>query len=305
MWAAGPWVRAAAAVVGAVGACSAHLVAVVTSRARGAMPVRRGATCTKFITALTCVAAIFFGYIVVRYLPGLDARRVYPAPFRDGRGRRRARASPGPLIYSRGSSPLVPALQSYWLSIHVTAMTLATGIFFVAGGPCASCTWSPSGYRKRVEAGKADAPATGSLEQDPVGADAGQADLPGLSCSASPSGPSASSLSAIWSGPGLGQVLGLGPGRDLGVHHLGDLRGLPARAGPNGAAWRGARAALHPAARLRQPGHQHARRAGVHHRTKFYGCQRIIQKAHPERMRLTWSPLGCVVAGWAFLNITR
>jgi cytochrome c-type biogenesis protein CcsB len=27
---------------------------------------------------------------------------------------------------------LPPALQSYWLAIHVTAMTLATGIFFVA-----------------------------------------------------------------------------------------------------------------------------------------------------------------------------
>ena len=35
------------------------------------------------------------------------------------------------VIYT-AAGPLVPALQSYWLSIHVTAMTLATGIFFVA-----------------------------------------------------------------------------------------------------------------------------------------------------------------------------
>src|SRR5260370_33526307 len=35
------------------------------------------------------------------------------------------------IIYTP-AGPLVPALQSYWLSVPVTAMTLATGIFFVA-----------------------------------------------------------------------------------------------------------------------------------------------------------------------------
>jgi len=30
------------------------------------------------------------------------------------------------------AGPLVPALKSYWLAIHVAAMTLSTGIFFVA-----------------------------------------------------------------------------------------------------------------------------------------------------------------------------
>jgi cytochrome c-type biogenesis protein CcsB len=35
------------------------------------------------------------------------------------------------VIYT-AAGPLVPALKSYWLAIHVAAMTLSTGIFFVA-----------------------------------------------------------------------------------------------------------------------------------------------------------------------------
>jgi cytochrome c-type biogenesis protein CcsB len=35
------------------------------------------------------------------------------------------------VIYT-AAGPLVPALQSYWLSIHVTSMTVATGTYFVA-----------------------------------------------------------------------------------------------------------------------------------------------------------------------------
>ena len=63
IWEAGPWVRVAAA-FSALGMV-AHLVAVVT---RG-LAVDRApwGNMYEFITALTCVAAIFFGYIVVRY----------------------------------------------------------------------------------------------------------------------------------------------------------------------------------------------------------------------------------------------
>src|ERR1700744_2309561 len=35
------------------------------------------------------------------------------------------------IIYT-AAGPLVPALKAYWLAIHVAAMTLSTGIFFVA-----------------------------------------------------------------------------------------------------------------------------------------------------------------------------
>ena len=57
------------------------------------------------------------------------------------------------LIYTP-AGPLVPALQSYWLSIHVTAMTLSSGIFFVAA-VLGIMYLVAERYRKRVAAGKA------------------------------------------------------------------------------------------------------------------------------------------------------
>jgi cytochrome c-type biogenesis protein CcsB len=78
----------------------------------------------EFVTALTCVAVLFFIVMMVRY------RAWYLGLFVMG-------AVVGVLglaetvIYTP-AGPLVPSLQSYWLAIHVTAMTLATGIFFVA-----------------------------------------------------------------------------------------------------------------------------------------------------------------------------
>ena len=57
------------------------------------------------------------------------------------------------VIYT-AAGPLVPALQSYWLSIHVTAMTLATGIFFVAA-VLGVMYLVAERYRARVAAGKA------------------------------------------------------------------------------------------------------------------------------------------------------
>jgi cytochrome c-type biogenesis protein CcsB len=78
----------------------------------------------EFVTALTCVAVAFFLAVMVRY------RAYYMGLF--------VMASvvlvlglAETVIYTP-AGPLVPALQSYWLAIHVTAMTLATGIFFVA-----------------------------------------------------------------------------------------------------------------------------------------------------------------------------
>jgi cytochrome c-type biogenesis protein CcsB len=56
------------------------------------------------------------------------------------------------VIYT-AAGPLVPALQSYWLSIHVTAMTLSTGIFFVAA-VLGILYLSAQHYRGRVAAGK-------------------------------------------------------------------------------------------------------------------------------------------------------
>ncbi len=153
VWAAGPWVRAAVA-FSAAGAL-AHLVAVVT---RG-LAVHRApwGNMYEFITALTCVAAIFFGYIVVRYRAWALGVFVMGAVVL-------ALGLAETLIYTP-AGPLVPALQSYWLSIHVTAMTLATGIFFVAA--VLGLMYLVAGqYRKRVEAGRVK-PGNGLLDRIP------------------------------------------------------------------------------------------------------------------------------------------
>ena len=230
---------------------SAHVVAVVT---RG-LAVHRApwGNMYEFITALTCVAAIFFGYVVVRYRAWALGVFVMGAVVL-------ALGLAETLIYTP-AGPLVPALQSYWLSIHVTAMTLATGIFFVAA-VLGIMYLVAERYRARVAAGKVK-PGNGLIDRIPSADAARQADLPdgrlrlpGLDLRRH--------RRRDLGGPGVGPLLGLGPGGDLGVHHLGDLRRLPARPGHGRLARRPR--ALHPAARLRQPDHQHARRAGLHHR---------------------------------------
>jgi cytochrome c-type biogenesis protein CcsB len=117
---AGRWVQAAVALstVGVV----AHTAAVIT---RG-LAVHRApwGNMYEFVTALTCVAAIFFLYVMIRYRAWALGVFVMGAVVI-------ALGLAETLIYT-AAGELVPALQSYWLSIHVTAMTLATGIFFVA-----------------------------------------------------------------------------------------------------------------------------------------------------------------------------
>jgi cytochrome c-type biogenesis protein CcsB len=117
---AGRWVQAALA-LSAVGAL-AHVVAVVT---RG-LAVHRApwGNMYEFVTALTCVAAIFFLFVMIKYRAWALGVFVMGAVVV-------ALGLAETLIYT-AAGQLVPALQSYWLDIHVTAMTLATGIFFVA-----------------------------------------------------------------------------------------------------------------------------------------------------------------------------
>jgi cytochrome c-type biogenesis protein CcsB len=117
---AGRWVQAALA-LSAVGVL-AHVVAVVT---RG-LAVHRApwGNMYEFVTALTCVAAIFFLFVMIKYRAWALGVFVMGAVVV-------ALGLAETLIYT-AAGQLVPALQSYWLDIHVTAMTLATGIFFVA-----------------------------------------------------------------------------------------------------------------------------------------------------------------------------
>jgi len=150
---AGRWVVAAVAFA-MIGA-AAHTTAVIT---RG-LAVHRApwGNMYEFVTALTCVAAIFFLFAMIRYRVwtlgvfvmgavvvtlGLADTLIYTAP-----------------------GDLVPALQSYWLDIHVTAMTLATGIFFVPAVLGFVYLWVDR-YTRRVAAGQA-APGNGIVRRLP------------------------------------------------------------------------------------------------------------------------------------------
>jgi cytochrome c-type biogenesis protein CcsB len=156
VWAAGPWVRVAVT-LSAVGVL-AHLIAVVT---RG-FAVHRApwGNMYEFVTALTLVAAMFFFYVMMRYRAWALGVFVMGAVVL-------ALGLAETIIYT-AAGPLVPALQSYWLSIHVTAMTLSTGIFFVAA--VLGITYLVSErFRARVAAGKAE-PGNGLLERIPSAA---------------------------------------------------------------------------------------------------------------------------------------
>ena len=150
---AGPWVRAGVALssVGVV----AHTVAVIT---RG-LAVHRApwGNMYEFVTALTCVAAIFFLFVMIRYRAWSLGVFVMGAVVV-------ALGLAETLIYT-AAGQLVPALQSYWLDIHVTAMTVATGIFFVSA--VLGCVYlAVDRYDGRVAAGKA-APGNGIVRRLP------------------------------------------------------------------------------------------------------------------------------------------
>ena len=149
----GRWVQAAMALA-AVGVV-AHTVAVVT---RG-LAVHRApwGNMYEFVTALTCVAAIFFLFVMIRYRAWALGVFVMGAVVV-------ALGLAETLIYT-AAGQLVPALQSYWLSIHVTAMTLATGIFFVAA-VLGVVYLAADRYHRRVAAGRAE-PGNGIMRRLP------------------------------------------------------------------------------------------------------------------------------------------
>ncbi len=78
----------------------------------------------EFVIAVSCVAVLFFVGLMLRYRPyrlGL----FFMAPIVIIMGLAQT------VIYTP-AGPLVPALNSYWLAIHVTSITLACGTFVVA-----------------------------------------------------------------------------------------------------------------------------------------------------------------------------
>jgi cytochrome c-type biogenesis protein CcsB len=150
---AGRWVQTALA-LSLVGVL-AHTAAVIT---RG-VAVHRApwGNMYEFVTALTCVAAIFFLFVMIRYRAWTLGVFVMGAVVI-------TLGLAETLIYT-AAGELVPALQSYWLDIHVTAMTLATGIFFVAAVLGFVYLWVDR-YARRIAAGRA-APDNGIIRRLP------------------------------------------------------------------------------------------------------------------------------------------
>jgi len=114
------WVQVAV-VLTALG-LAAHILGVV-SRGLAVHRVPWG-DMYEFVTTVTCVAVIFFFFLMFRY-----------------RAWRLGLFVIGPVVILLGlaetviytpAGQLPPALQSYWLAIHVTSITLATGAFVVA-----------------------------------------------------------------------------------------------------------------------------------------------------------------------------
>ncbi|HUA29257.1 MAG TPA: c-type cytochrome biogenesis protein CcsB [Streptosporangiaceae bacterium] len=99
----------------------------------------------EFVTALTCVAVAFFVVAMIRYRAYYLGLFVMVAVVL-------VLGLAETVIYTPAGQ-LPPALQSYWLAIHVTAMTLATGVFFVAA--VAGITYLfVDRYARRVAAGR-------------------------------------------------------------------------------------------------------------------------------------------------------
>src|SRR5215469_6898126 len=117
---AGPWIRAALALT--VLGLATHILGILT---RGLSEHRvPWGNMYEFVTAITCAAVIAFLLMCVRF-------RIYSVGL----------FFLAPIVLALGlcatvlftaAGPLVPALHSYWIWIHVTAMTLAIGGFIVA-----------------------------------------------------------------------------------------------------------------------------------------------------------------------------
>ena len=123
----------------------------------------------------------------------------------------------GTVLYVK-AGPLVPALNSYWLKIHVVAAMSATAMFFVSG---ITAILYLAKLRRPQGNLLARTPRRGGAR--PADLWAGRVRLPGLDLRHHGRGDLGRGR--------LGSLLGLGSQGDLVVHHLGDLRGVSPLAG--------------------------------------------------------------------------
>ena len=127
----------------------------------------------------------------------------------------------GTVLYTP-TAPVVPALHSYWLGIHVSAAVIASGILLLAGVSSvlylirAAHDEQP---RSRLASGRA---AAGRRRARPRRLPRHGAGLPDLDVRGDHRGD--------LGGGRLGPLLGLGPEGDHRARRLGGLRLLPARA---------------------------------------------------------------------------
>jgi cytochrome c-type biogenesis protein CcsB len=140
----GPWVRAALAATFA--GLAAHMGGLIS---RG-LAVHRlpWGDMYEFTVSLTFVAVVFFVGLMIKY------RAYYLGLFMMG-AVVIALGLAQTVIYT-AAGPLVPALQSYWLSIHVTSITLAVGTYFVAAVLGVVYLFAER-HAKRVAAGRVSA----------------------------------------------------------------------------------------------------------------------------------------------------
>jgi cytochrome c-type biogenesis protein CcsB len=98
----------------------------------------------EFVISVSCVAVLFFLGLMIKYRP-YHLGLFFMAPIVIIMGLAQT------VIYTP-AGPLVPALNSYWLAIHVTAMTLASGTFMV-GAMLAVVYLFAERHTRRVAAG--------------------------------------------------------------------------------------------------------------------------------------------------------
>ena len=98
----------------------------------------------EFVISVSCVAVLFFLGLMLKYRP-YHLGLFFMAPIVIIMGLAQT------VIYTP-AGPLVPALNSYWLAIHVTAMTLASGTFMV-GAVLAVVYLFAERHTRRVAAG--------------------------------------------------------------------------------------------------------------------------------------------------------
>jgi len=117
---AGPWVRAALAVT-VIGLVTQVLGIVTRGMAEHRVP---WGNMYEFVMAITCAAVIAFLLLLIRF-------RVYSVGLFFMAPVVLALGLCATVLYT-AAGPLVPALHSYWIWIHVTSMTVATGAYIVA-----------------------------------------------------------------------------------------------------------------------------------------------------------------------------